>query len=608
MLTKKVKVSIKPLKLIIFVFVLAAFVAVIFLLKSNLASKKNISFEKTGNDSEEIVLPSENGVSDFGFETSPVSLSVLNAKTVIDQIEEIDGRKSLKIYFPKGFDSSVKINDHINPLEENWFYRLSLLAKSGSESEKEINVGIAEEDVYQELGKITLGNDNEVQYFEFNFQAENSAKDLIFTSDDKKKADIWIDDIMVEKLNIDSSDQIENIKPTIFGNTSRFNVDQDLENENADSENFFVKPNVKIGQIFQPTQPLISGIALRIKKVGNGGNGNYLLQIREYDDKLGIISDDVIASRNIYTDYPSSVLEEIKNKEQQMRDEFNQNEKDIVEGIVPNDPTVDQYPQDFTQQQIDESKAKKRKSKLEIEISKMKEDFNIPYEINIPIAAKLDTNKKYWMGISNLKVKNDKRNYIQVFYDKNSSGENNPGFISTEPNIWQEYFPLWFKTFYPQKNQFEGRDILSGATISDFGGGKMIYRYQFNEQDFSSLSGFPGRKIYDMYDGNYKKSDEAGNYTLSADQYATYEFNTVYEAKKIILRNINYNQSLAVDFSTNGENWEEVFSDNPAENKQTAGPIVVNPVENSNVFYLRIRPSGNECVITNISLEAELEG
>lgn len=110
-----------------------------------------------------------------------------------------------------------------------------------------------------------------------------------------------------------------------------------------------------------------------------------------------------------------------------------------------------------------------------------------------------------------------------------------------------------------------------------------------------------------MYQGNYEKSDEAGNYTLSADQYATYEFNTVYEAKKIILRNVNYNQSLAIDFSTNGENWEEVFSDNPAENKQTVGPIVVDPKEKSKVFYLRIRPGGNECVVTGISLEAELE-
>lgn len=607
MLTKKVKVSIKPVKLIVVVLVLAAFIAVIFLMKSN--SGKNVPVgEGAKEKNEEMALSLENGVSNFGFEDGSVALSTLNAKTVLDQIDEIDGRKSLKIYFPEGLSSSVKIKDYINPLEENGFYRLSLLAKSSSENEKIVNISTIGEGISQDLGKMMLVPNSGVQYFELNFQVKNDAKDLIFTSDDKKKVDVWIDNIMVEKLNVDSLEQMVSLKPTIFGSTSRFNIDQIQEKGNADSGSFFIKPNVKMGQIFQPTQSLISGIALKIKKVGNGGNGNYLLQIREYDEKLGIISDDVIASRNIYTDYPTSVLEEINNREQQMRDEFSQNEKDIVEGIVPNDPTVDRYPQDFTQQQIDESKAKKRKSKLEIEISKMKEGFNVPYEINIPIAAKLDTNRKYWVGVSNLKVKNDKRNYIQIFYDSSYSfGKSNPGFVSTESNVWQQHFPLWFKTFYPQKNRAEGKDILSGASISDFGSGKIIYRYQFNEQDFSSLSGFPGRKIYDMYQGNYEKSDEAGNYTLSADQYATYEFNTVYEAKKIILRNVNYNQSLAIDFSTNGENWEEVFSDNPAENKQTVGPIVVDPKEKSKVFYLRIRPGGNECVVTGISLEAELE-
>lgn len=600
---KTVKFSIKPANLIIVLAVLVAVIAVIFLVKLN--SKK--TFTNSFDSSKEIVLPTETGVLDFGFEGNPVSLSVLNAKTIFDQIEEIEGKKSLKIYFPENFNSSVKINDYINSVEEDGFYRLSLLAKSGSESEKEINVSIAGEEASQDLGKFTLGTDNGVQYFEFNFQAENSAKDLIFTSGDKKKADVWIDDILVEKLNVDSLDQMGGISPTIFGGTSRFNVDQSREVEADDSGNFFVKPNVKIGQIFHPTQPFISGIALKIQKAGNGGTGNYLLQIREYDERLGIISEDVIASRIIYTDYPSSILEEVKNKEQQMREEFDQNEKDIREEIIPNDPTVDQYPQNFTQQQIDESKAKKRKSKFELEVSKMKESFNKPYEISVPIAAKLDTNKKYWIGINNAKVKNDKRNYIKVFFSGNRSEENNPGFASFEPNTWQEYYPLWFKTFYPIKKQVQDEDILSGATISDFGNNKIIYRYQFGEFDYSALSGFPGRKIYDMYDGNYEKSDETGNYTLSADQYATYKFNTVYPAKKIILKNANYNQSLAIDFSTNGENWDEIFSENPAENKQTISPIVINPEEKSTGFYLRIRPDGNDSTLTSLSLEAELE-
>ena len=64
---------------------------------------------------------------------------------------------------------------------------------------------------------------------------------------------------------------------------------------------------------------------------------------------------------------------------------------------------------------------------------------------------------------------------------------------------------------------------------------------------------------------------------------------------------------MAIDFSNDGENWEEVFSDNPAEDKQTENPFVINPEEKTAVFYLRIRPDGEKCVPVSLSLEAELE-
>ena len=329
--------------------------------------------------------------------------------------------------------------------------------------------------------------------------------------------------------------------------------------------------------------------------------------MREYDDKLGTISDEVIASRNIYTDYASSVLDQIKEKEQQMRDEFAQNEKDILEGRIPNDETVNWYPPEFTQQQIDADKSQRRAAKLELAVAEMKASFNVPYNIEIPIATKLDTSKKYWIGVDNSNVTNDKRNYIKIFYDSKSRVGNKQGLISQQPNVWQEFPSLWFETFYPKHSKIQGADILSGATISDFGNGKIIYRYKFDDLDYTSLSGFPGRKIYDIFDGNYEKSDEFGNYSLLSDQYATYKFNTIYPTKKIIIRKVTYNQSMAIDFSTDGENWEEVFSDNPAEDNQTVIPFAINPEEKTSTFYLRIRPDGDTCVPVSLSLEAELE-
>ena len=466
---------------------------------------------------------------------------------------------------------------------------------------------MVEKDKSQNLGKFSLIANNGVQYVEFNFQAQNSASDLVFTATDGKQADVWIDNVMLEKLEVNSVDEINNIKPTVFGDTSRFNVDRNQTESNADSGNFFTKPNVKMGQIFSPSQSLISGIALKIQKVGTGGAGKYLLQMREYDDKLGTISDEVIASRNIYTDYASSVLDQIKEKEQQMRDEFAQNEKDILEGRIPNDETVNWYPPEFTQQQIDADKSQRRAAKLELAVAEMKASFNVPYNIEIPIATKLDTSKKYWIGVDNSNVTNDKRNYIKIFYDSKSRVGNKQGLISQQPNVWQEFPSLWFETFYPKHSKIQGADILSGATISDFGNGKIIYRYKFDDLDYTSLSGFPGRKIYDIFDGNYEKSDEFGNYSLLSDQYATYKFKTIYPTTKIIIRKVTYNHSMAIDFSTDGENWEEVFSDNPAEDNQTVIPFAINPEEKTSTFYLRIRPDGDTCVPVSLSLEAELE-
>jgi len=342
-------------------------------------------------------------------------------------------------------------------------------------------------------------------------------------------------------------------------------------------------------------------------KVGSGGGGSYQIQLREYDEKLGVIGSYPLAARTIYTGYSLADQEAMAKKEKQMHDDFDQNEKDITSGKIENDPTVGQYPADYTQQQIDNDKEQKRLDKLEIAIQEMKAGFNAVRELEIPIAAKLDPNKKYWIGIDNSGVKVDRENYIKVFYNSKLGKEAETGFVSTELNVWQEYYTLWFKTFYPIQTQVQGQNILSGATISDFGNGKVLYRYQFTSQDYAGLSGFPGRKIYDMDSGNFESPDVYGNYKLSSpDEYAVYKFNTLYPAQKITVKGGVYHQSLAIEFSTDGENWKEVYSENPQENSHIISPFVINPEEKSPVFYLRIKPAGNDSIPLDLSLEAEL--
>jgi len=599
---KTLKISIKPIKLMLYLLLVCVFVAIFFFAKT---SQKNESL-KTNKDTKEIIMPRETGVADPGFELSGESLSALNAKVSLDTLEAINGKQSLKIFFSPSSKTSVKIRDYINDIAKDGYYRLSFWARTDADDNKTVHASLSGKDETQTLGDFSFNDNSGVRFFEFNFQSANYFSDLVLTSTDGKSANVWIDDVLVEKLNVESVQQLKELKPTVFGNTSRFNIEQSLLGENGDSGDFFASPNRKLGQIYQPSLDLISSVTLKIQKRGTGGAGDYHFQIREYDEKLGIISDEVIATRKIYTDYPASFLDQIKEKQQLMKEEFDQNETDIKEGRVPNDQTIDQYPTDYTQQQIDDSKAKKRAGRFALSITEMEESFNVPYELNIPITVKLDKSKKYWIGIDNTDVKVDRRNYIKVFFSGNAGSSVNSGLLSTEQGIWEENKPLWLKTLYPEHAQFQGNDILSGATISDYGD-KLIYRYQFNDDDYSALSGFPGRKIYDMLGSDFKQSNDFGNYSLSQNQYAIYRFNTIYPINKITIRSGNYNQSLAVNFSSNGEDWKEVFSDDPEEDGQKLSPLTINPDIKNNEFYLKLSSAGSSAVLSQLDLEAELE-
>jgi hypothetical protein len=604
---KTVKVSIKPLK-IFFIFLIAVVASgIVYFTKSNLKkSSTTIRNENKIAQEQEIVMPLETGVADSGLENTSTVVSGLNAKVIFDSFEEIDGNSSLKATFLENPSASIKISDYFNNIEPEKFYRLSFLAKTSAN--KEIGVSLLGDGDTQNLGQLKMPGNKGVRYYEFNFQAQNSAQDLALTSGDNTRADIWLDDFMLESLDVNSPEELQNLKPTIFGDTSWKNTDQSQTEDEKNSEDLLSRAGNKIGQIFQPSQPLISGAAFKIQKVGTGGKGNYQIQLREYDQNLGIISDKILASRNIYDDYPPSIADEIKEKEQNIRENFAKNEDDIRKGRISDDSASDQYPSSFTQEQIDGAKAQKRQEKMEIAIEDMKESYNQPYELEIPIAAKIDTNKKYWIGIDTAGVKVDKNNYIKIFYNsKLTSAEAESSFISDKASTWQEFYTLWFKTFYPVHAQTQGEIILSGASISDFGNGKLLYRYQFNDQDYESISGFPDRRIYDMYSGNFDSSDTYGNYRFSKDNdYAIYKFNTLYPSEKIIIREGSFHQGLAIEFSTDGENWEEVYSENPAENNQKINPIAIYLESKSSSFYLKIRPAGNNCILLDLSLEAEL--
>lgn len=622
---KIVNISIKPEKLVIFLAIIVGIGAIIFFIRFNSGGNPN----NPAKNKQEIILPLKTGVADSGFETTKVDFSTLNAEASYDSFQKIDGAYSLRVAFSKESTASIRIKSYLNEINEEDFYRLGFWVKSDSNEDKRLIAYIAEKEKVQDLGKFSLNKNENIKYVEFNFQASNSAEDLIFTSSDGISGNIWIDNVTVEKINVSSFEELKKIKTTVFGNTVWNNVDQSQTKEGGDSSDFFSNPGRKIGQIFNPSSDLLSGVAFRILRHGTGATGGaYQLQLREFDEKLGEIANEPIASVDINIALKPEAVNEINEKEKQMRDDFQRNEKEIKDiflekeqnitaGKIENNQTANHYPDTFTQDQIDAAnaarrtaqaavQAAKRATQLEIDIKNMKESFNTTEELEIPLATKIDPNKKYWIGIDNSKAVVDQNNFISIaIADTEEKGD---GIASEISGVWKKYPSFWFKTFYPIHQEIENNKIPSGATISDVGRGKFIYRYRFASSDYLLLSGFSGRKVYDISEGLYENIDNFGNWQLADDGYVTYKFDTLHPVKKVIIREAIYDQCMAIEFSPDGNNWEDIFSDNPVENNQKINPISFTPEKMGNTFFLKFMSNGDGCSLKDLSVEAELAG
>jgi len=243
-----------------------------------------------------------------------VALSGFNAKPARSGYKKISGNASLYIIFEDKDNTAVKVKDYIDGIYEEGFYRLNFWAKANNN--KELIISIAEEDSIQELGSIKLIGDEETRFYEFLFQAEDSAENLIISSVDKSVTDVWLDDVFVNELEVNSIEEMKNLQSTVVGETFWKNISHaqigGLENNSGD---FFSRPDKQLGQIIQLNKEMLSGIVLKIQKKGTGGKGNYQLRIREVDESTRIPADNIFISANIDCNFQPSIQAEIKEKE-----------------------------------------------------------------------------------------------------------------------------------------------------------------------------------------------------------------------------------------------------------------------------------------------------
>lgn len=579
-------------------------------LRKNSASALHSDKNKSAVFKKEIVLPRETGVADSGFEGKFDKFSVLNAEVSYDTREKIDGVFSLKMHFFGESQASVKLTDYIDGVQEGEFYRLSFLVKN-SPGVKNIALSLVQEEKVQSVGEMSLDTGLEARYREFLFRADNDATDLIMVSHDGAESTVWMDDLLVEKVNVDSEEALRNLSPTLFGETMWKNVDREQTSGPDDSGDFLATPGRRIGQVFQPNGEFVSGVAFLAERKGTGGTGQYQIQIRSYDDRIGTIGSDVIALRGFDFGYSTEELTAIAKKEKQMRLEAEQMEKRIKEERVTKEekqpPTVSSLPESYfgvvPGEQKEAAEAKVRAEKLEIAIRDMKESFNGKREVSIPLSAKLDPNKKYWIGVDNAGVVVDQNNYIKVSLD---GAKEKTGFSTEMGNSWKNSPTLWYRLYYPKFVKSGEVKMLTGASIVDLGDA-MLYRYQFNPEDYSLMSSFSGRKVFDLFSGDVRNTDLYGNYLIEGDKYAEYRFDALHSVKKVIIRNILYHKSLRVEFSSNGEEWREIYAENPNEMNQTFNDLVIRPDSDESSFYLRMSSYGDFSTILSLVVEAELE-
>ena len=153
----------------------------------------------------------------------------------------------------------------------------------------------------QALGSKELKNNGFSQSEEIDFCADADYQNLFLQSYENYRGSIFeISTLSFLPLSIKKTD-LNNLATPIVGATdfSRIVYQSGVEAKNASKAVMFTRKNQEIGQVFVADSETISGVDLKLGFAGNGGMGNYILELKEAveeKNKHVVISPDKIAS------------------------------------------------------------------------------------------------------------------------------------------------------------------------------------------------------------------------------------------------------------------------------------------------------------------------
>lgn len=311
--------------------------------------------------------------------------------------------------------------------------------------------------------EVILGENNFNK--EFNFVTDNKYNSFLL---EKEKIvsnyKITFENIRLSRLNISSVSDLQNLAPTIIGQTDfsqtiASNLPTDLNEAYR-----LTRTNQKIGQIFMATEDMISQADFKLRFIGGGGNGSYYLELLEVENSNGQMK--LSNSRLAYYCFNQDQAE-------QLYDEKNE-------------------------------------------------------VYHFPLGTRLEKGKEYFVGFSNIGVEFSYFNTLEILGSKNSSQTDGKVISSINGQVHQYNAALYYQLYGAIYQTYNDEKVLTGATVSDLGRGEGSYSYKSRGKpsdflDISSQTGSESGK--DVFYDNVTRG-VSGN--AKENVSFVYDFNTIY--------------------------------------------------------------------------------
>jgi hypothetical protein len=284
--------------------------------KEELAMKKDILKQKKNGliigspqkESLEKISQEIQGTVDSGFEFSYGTgkyLVTKNVSATISTEQCHSAKKSLKMSWENGAQRSVRLDNYLS-VQKGKAYKIGLWATSVTNNPMQLSLGDKETSYIIADMNILSNAENEFRYYEYNFYASDEASNLIFIPLSKEPGSIFIDDIKLLPLN--KTTELALIKKTLLGSNSKriIGEKQFLHDRIAKD---LSSPHTFLGQVFTASASDLAGVSFFLRKYGDGGVGDYVMELREFDT----ISQTLIPKRLAVKHFlASDILSEVK--------------------------------------------------------------------------------------------------------------------------------------------------------------------------------------------------------------------------------------------------------------------------------------------------------